>query len=157
MGRDKAFLPIDGEPLAVRTARILEEAGCHPVTLVGRQSGLRALGWSVLTEPDGTHHPLRGVAAALAISSGPLVLFAPCDLPCLTPTAVRLLLEAGQPCIAADQPLLCVLSPEAASHAAHHASAGGSVYAFMAGLPQIALPPQVLLNANTPEELARFR
>ncbi len=78
MGRDKALLPIGGEPLAARTARILTEAGCGPVSLVGNQPELAGLGWPVLREADGPHHPLRGVAAALASLPGGLALFASC-------------------------------------------------------------------------------
>ncbi|MFT5681351.1 MAG: molybdopterin-guanine dinucleotide biosynthesis protein A [Myxococcota bacterium] len=153
MGRDKALLPIDGEPLAARTARILSEGGCRPVHIVGNQPGLSGLDWPVLREPDGDHHPLRGVATALASLPDGLALFAPCDLPALTSQAIDSLLAVGGPCRVVGQPLLCVLSSEQAHRAAAHAHAGGSVRAFVAELEPLILPESVLLNANRPEDL----
>lgn len=157
MGQDKALLPIDGEPLAARTARILTEAGCGAVTLVGNQPELAGLGWPVLREPDGPRHPLRGVAAALASLPGGCALFAPCDLPALTPEAIGRLLASGGPCRADGQHLLCVLPADLAAQAAESASAGGSVRAFVADLDAIVLPESALLNANRPEDLRQNR
>ncbi len=157
MGRDKALLPLRGEPLAARAARILSEAGCAPVTLIGNQPGLTMLGWPVLREQDGDHHPLRGVAAGLSSTNADLVLFSPCDLSALTAAAVRILHAHGAPCWVAGQPLLCVLSAGWAESAARQAAVGGSVRDFVAALPSIPLPEEVLVNLNRPEQLPRRR
>ena len=157
MGQDTALLPISGEPLAARTARVLTEAGCQPVSVVGNQPALARLGWTVLREPDGPHHPLRGVGAALDGLTGGCALFAPCDLPSLTPAAVAMLLAHGGPCRAQGQHLLCILPSERAAEAAEAARAGASVRSFVADLDVISLSESVLLNANCPEDLPRNR
>ena len=157
MGQDKAFLLVDGEPLAARIARTLQEAGCDPIALVGRQPELIRLGWPVISEPAGLLHPLLGICAALEHSQQPLALFSPCDLPHLTAAAVRCLLVHAKPCRVAGQPLLCILDSAAASRAREHAERGGSVHDFVADLPPVPVPDGALLNLNTPEDLARIR
>ena len=157
MGRDKALLPISGQPMASRTAHVLQRAGCAPVALVGRQPGLVGLGHPVVTEPSGVHHPLVGVWAALACTTQPLALFAPCDLAHLTPDAVRSLLAQQRPCRAEAQPLLCILPVTMAHRARVQAQRGGSVRAFVADLPAVPIDADVLLNVNTPMDLARVR
>ncbi|MFZ5481013.1 MAG: molybdenum cofactor guanylyltransferase [Myxococcota bacterium] len=95
-GSDKAVHLVDGEPMAVRVARVLAEAGLAP-RLVARAP--RGLGLPELIEPDGPRHPLWGVAAALADGDG---FFTPVDLVDLRVEQVRALLAArgrakGQP------------------------------------------------------------
>ena len=157
MGRDKALLPIDGEPLAARTARVLQESGCAPVALVGRQPELTTLGLPVITEPAGVRHPLIGVATALRQADSPLALLTPCDLPRLTAAAVRCLLAAARPCRALGQPLLCILPTSDARRALEHAQRGGSAREFVASLPAISVSMDALLNLNTPMDLDRVR
>jgi molybdopterin-guanine dinucleotide biosynthesis protein A len=153
MGRDKALLPIGGVPLARRTALTLLRAGCVPVSLVGNQPALAELGLPVLREPETSrHHPLIGVAAVLEQAQG-LSLFAPCDLPHLTTDAILRLLAHGGPCVAAGQPLLCILPSEMATAAAEQARSGGSARAFVAALPTITIEASALHNANTPGDL----
>lgn len=151
------MLLLDGEPMAARTARALQDAGCAPVALVGRQPALATLGLPVITEPAGTRHPLIGVHAALQQTSSPLALFAPCDLPHLSAAALRCLLSQGQPCRVLGQPLLCILPLTAARHALAHALAGASARAFVAHLPAVTVPEEALLNLNTPMDLRRVR
>jgi molybdopterin-guanine dinucleotide biosynthesis protein A len=141
-GSDKALFPIDGEPLAVRTARILAVAGLAPVLLVARTS--RPLGLIELLEPDGPRHPLWGVAFAL--SKGEDAFFSPCDLPELSVEQVRALHLSGS--VALGQPLLGVLPVTRAADARAAALAGGSVRAFVAGLPVLDVGP--VPNLNTP-------
>ena len=162
MGRDKALLPVDGVPMALRVARALAAAGCAPVTLVGRQSTLEALGLPVLSaEEDAAHrHPLWGVAAALQASAGaPLVCLAPCDLADLTAEALAPLLARGGPCVAAGQPLLCVLapSPPLAEAARRLAAQQAPVRALTRDLPAITVPEAALRNVNRPADLIRNR
>lgn len=157
MGQDKAMMVIGREPMAARTARILEEAGCSPVALVGRQPALSGLGRPVITEQEGMHHPLIGIYTALHQAGSPMALFAPCDLPQLTAAAVRCLLNQEQPCRAIGQPLLCILPATAAQQAMVHAQRGGSVRDFVASLPAISVPDHALLNLNTPLDVHRVR
>lgn len=161
MGQDKALMPISGEAMAPRMARILAEAGCKPVCLVGRQPALLGLGWPVLQEDlAAPRHPLSGVAVGLrwaAELGSPLALVAPCDLIFVEVEDLVALLSAGAPTIAAaagsTQPLLALLPTAWAERAGQLATAGASAHALVAGLPRLVLPDRVALNANRPGDL----
>lgn len=165
MGRDKALLPLDGVPLAARTALVLRAGGCEPVMVVGRRPELRALGLPVLFEPgfggetpeERGHHPLLGLATALASLTEGLALVAPCDLVGLRAEHVALLLAVGCPCVARAggrvHPLLAVLSVHDAARAAALAAEDGSAFALTGGLFPVDLPERALHDANRPEDL----
>ena len=160
MGRDKALLPFEGEPMAARIARVLGEGGAGMVHVVGNQPGLAELGLLVLNEgAHEGHHPLFGVAAALFATVGPLALLAPCDLPWLPAEAIRRLLAVGGPVVAEAagriHPLLAVLPTSLGEAALERALAGGSGQGLVVHLPKLALPPEWLRNANRPEDLQR--
>ena len=80
MGRNKALLRIDGEPLWRRQIRVLKEAGADPVWLV-QAPGQRALMRGVLRDTVRKAGPLAGLHAALAqCRSGHMAVLA-VDLP----------------------------------------------------------------------------
>lgn len=158
MGADKALIPVDGVPLAVRTAQTLRAAGCGPVWLVGSQPALHNLDWPSLPDAPGAgHHPLRGVVAALRASTQPLVLICPCDLPALTADAVRRLLDHGGPCVAHSgdrrHHLLAVLPVTLLQRAQQIMDQQGPARLLVADLPAVTLDPQTTANANTPADL----
>lgn len=158
MGRDKALLPVAGTPLAARVGQVLLDAGAATVHLVGRQAGLGDLGLPVLVEPSHPgHHPLFGLAAALAHASGELALVAACDLVALEAGPVRQLLLHRGPVVAEDsagrRALLAVLPTAAAAEALTMAREGGPVQPFLRRFPPRRLPDEVLRNANTEAEL----
>lgn len=163
MGQDKALTPWRGQALAGHVAAALAAGGCAPVSLVGRQPGLAALGLPVLAEPEeGGLHPLFGVAAALDVSrESPLVLICPCDLPQLEAGHVAALLAVGAPCVARAagrvHPLLAVLDPALAPRARALALAGGSARELCASLRPVDLPEAALLDANRPTDLPPAR
>jgi molybdopterin-guanine dinucleotide biosynthesis protein A len=90
MGRDKALLEVDGEPMAVRVARALREAGATDVVCVGGAGGaLRALGLMTIDDAEPGAGPLGGVITALsaltvaadvAAVPGAIVVVLGCDL-----------------------------------------------------------------------------
>lgn len=159
MGRDKALLVVEGVPLAARVAAVLTEAGCAPVVLSGNQTGLTALGWPVVSEPPGLHHPLRGVAAALARVGDALVV--PCDLVGVEAAHLRLLLDAPGPCVAEVdgrvQPLLGRFPRSMAATALALAEDQAPARLWSQALPRVALPALAAVNVNRPEELAAWR
>lgn len=156
MGCDKALLAVGGVPLARRVALTLSSGGCVPVRLVGNQPALASLGFPVLREPaEPERHPLIGVAVGLQAADG-LTLFSPCDLPELTAATVRTMRSHGGPCVAAGQPLLCVLPPELSAQAWTLLRQGAPARQLTAALPQIAVPMGDLHNANTPADLAGY-
>ncbi len=145
-GSDKAIFKVEGVPMARLVAGALAVGGV-PVSLVSRHQ--RGLGLPELIEPDGPRHPLWGVAHALRQSRG-LVLFAPCDLPTLTPEMVSRLLATGRPAHARYQPLVCLIDSCHAELAAQAAERGTSVRAFMAATGSMGIDLGDLSNFNQP-------
>jgi molybdopterin-guanine dinucleotide biosynthesis protein A len=160
MGREKALIPIDGVPLALRTATILKRCGISTISLVGRQRSLQQLGLPIVSEPAVEHHhPLYGVAAILQKCAGPLVLVVPCDVVNLTEAHVQALLATGGPCVASSagvtHPLMAILPVELAAQARTLADEGKSAHTLVQGLPVVELPEPTLNDANSPEQLPR--
>ncbi len=83
MGRDKALLELGGEPLIVRTARLVESVA-GPATVIGDSAAVRALGLRTIGDDWPGAGPLGGIATALRASSAPWSLVVACDLPYLT-------------------------------------------------------------------------
>lgn len=91
MGREKGLLQIGGEPLVVRTARLIEPLATE-VTVIGPPEryaalGLRAIADWNLERREGAgavKTPLIGIATALRVSKLPWNLILACDLPYLT-------------------------------------------------------------------------
>lgn len=93
MGRDKALLVVDGEPMVRRVAAAAQTAGAATVITVGGDAdGLRAAvsGFDVQVVPD--RHPgegpLGGVLTALAELDEAIVLVLSCDLVVPAPAAM---------------------------------------------------------------------
>ena len=79
MGRDKARLPLGGEPLATTLAHRLAHV-CAEVLLVGGEPPAEAPGCPV-PDPAGPRCALRGIVAALAAAETPRVLVLATDMP----------------------------------------------------------------------------
>lgn len=89
MGRDKALIDIDGEPLAARTARVLAEV-CEPVLEVGPgRTALRC----VTEEPPGGGPLAALVAGSAALPDDGPILVVACDVPRLDAAVLRFLAE----------------------------------------------------------------
>lgn len=81
MGRDKALLELDGEPMAARVAAALRRAGAAEVLAVGGDlPRLRALGLDARPDRWPGAGPLPATITALAVASEELVLVVGCDL-----------------------------------------------------------------------------
>jgi len=91
MGQEKGLLELGGEPLIVRTARLIEPL-VSEVTIVGSPDRHASLGFSVIPDRNfrsqtGTElvrTPLVGIATALSATKAPWNLILACDLPYLT-------------------------------------------------------------------------
>lgn len=84
MGRDKAMLQLDGIPLVVRTARLVEFAvKCAP-TVIGRPEIFKPLHLRAIQDDWPGAGPLGGIATALRASASDWNLIVACDLPYLT-------------------------------------------------------------------------
>jgi molybdenum cofactor guanylyltransferase len=83
MGRDKAVLELDGVPLIVRVARLVESVAGKPI-VVGAPERFSALGLEVVADDWPAAGPLGGIATALRASRARWNLIVACDLPYLT-------------------------------------------------------------------------
>src|SRR5271155_912558 len=83
MGRDKALLELNGEPMILRAARLVETVAANPV-IVGVPERFSALGLEVIADDWPAAGPLGGIATALRASRARWNLIVACDLPYLT-------------------------------------------------------------------------
>ena len=94
MGRDKAWLEVDGQPLICRQIRLAREVGAAEVFISGRPDcDYSALGCPILQDEFPAAGPLAGIERALAKSNSPLLLVLAVDLARLTPKVLRELLS----------------------------------------------------------------
>jgi molybdopterin-guanine dinucleotide biosynthesis protein A len=83
MGRSKAALEVDGAPMLVRTARLVESVA-GPATVIGSLNGVDSCGLRMIADDWPGAGPLGGIATALRASIAPWNLIVACDLPYLT-------------------------------------------------------------------------
>jgi molybdopterin-guanine dinucleotide biosynthesis protein A len=83
MKRDKALLEVGGEPLLMRTARLLESVVGAP-SVIGDPAAYKSLALPVIADDWPGAGPLGGIATALRTSSASWNLVVACDLPYLT-------------------------------------------------------------------------
>ncbi len=91
MGQEKGLLELGGEPIIVRTARLIESL-VSEVTIVGAPERYTPLGFRAITDQNFRSQegnelvrtPLVGIATALNATKAPWNLILACDLPYLT-------------------------------------------------------------------------
>ena len=91
MGRDKALLEIEGEPLVRRVARLLAEAACPVILAPGTPGRLGELGMAEVEDELPDSGPLGGIVAGLAASPSSLLAVVAVDMPMASPAVFRLL------------------------------------------------------------------
>lgn len=85
MGRDKAFLELDGQTLLSRQVQIVRTAGAKEIFISGRPDvDYSNFDCPVLLDKFSDIGPLAGIERALAEASSPLVLVLAVDMPNLT-------------------------------------------------------------------------
>jgi len=93
MGCDKAWLPLDGQPLLARQIALVRELAPTELFISGRaDTDYSALDCPVLTDEIADAGPLAGIAAGLAATSAQLVLVLAVDMPDMTSAMLRQLL-----------------------------------------------------------------
>jgi molybdopterin-guanine dinucleotide biosynthesis protein A len=91
MGADKAFVEVEGVPMIQRVLRVFC-ACCSEVLIVAKEpSAYGHLGVRVIPDRSAIQAPLVGVCSGLGAASTPWAFVAACDMPYLSPDAVRLL------------------------------------------------------------------
>jgi len=171
-GADKGLVPVDGEPMALRAARLLRRVA-SPVAVSANRNAERyaALGLPVLEDgPWAGKGPLAGVLQGLRWSPHPWLLVLPCDTPALPGAAVEALWararrgEARAVVLEAEgrlHPLHCALRTELAGELERRLDAGGlRATDWMEGLDPARVRLEAAgagLNVNTPEALSLAR
>lgn len=174
MGRDKAEIPIGNETFLERTVRIVLEAGV-PAIVIGRPEPTAWRFDDVRCVEDDVpgRGPIGGLLTAFH-TTGTDILLLPCDLPDLTPDAVRWLLNAwnessgslaglvpvtnGRP-----EPMFALYTAALANTCRTVLDTGSASLREIiaaADIPGIDLPTQfvpALRNVNRPDQLRRGR
>ena len=107
MGRDKAGVLLDGEPLWQRQLATLRATGPRELFISGKQDGPYAVaGVEIMSDITPDCGPLAGLEAALRRASHPLVLVLAVDLPAMTAgflsALVRAAAASGTGCVTGD-------------------------------------------------------
>lgn len=168
MGRGKALLPIDGEPMAVRVAQALKDAGAVEVVCVGGDvEALRALGLDAVDDEHPDTGPLGGVLTGMAWTSEQITVVTPCDLvlPAARPfrelvsTLLAVEAMAALPIVDGQWRPLPAALRSAACMALSQAFDEGerAVHRAMERLEFVAVDVGALMDADTPEDLPDHR
>ena len=96
MGRDKALLPVEGQPLLARQIETVRAAGAAEILISGRPE-YAAFGCRVIQDNYLDIGPLAGIEAALLVAAHPLLLVLAVDLPHMTADYLRQLLADCTP------------------------------------------------------------
>ncbi len=98
MGRDKAWVEIDGEPLIARSLRTVRGAGIAEIYVSGRAgTDYSSLHCSVLLDHETGLGPLSGIDRGLDTVQAPLVFILAVDLPRMTTELIRRLVGRCDP------------------------------------------------------------
>jgi molybdopterin-guanine dinucleotide biosynthesis protein A len=90
MGRDKAWVEFEGQPLIVRALGTLRDSGITEIYISGRaDTDYSALQRPVLLDREPGFGPLGGIERALEASHAPLMLVLAVDLPRMTAEFLR--------------------------------------------------------------------
>lgn len=170
MGRDKAWIEFEGQPLIARVIAVLREVA-DEVLIVANDDRYAELGPRVVADrfPDGG--ALGGIATGVGAAAHELVLVAACDMPFTSAATWRLLLERAEgadavvPRIRGEYETLHALYSKRCLPAMDSALASGRmrVISFFqdvdvhevgeADLRRVDPELRSFINLNTPEEL----
>jgi molybdopterin-guanine dinucleotide biosynthesis protein A len=102
MGRDKAWIPVEGRPLVLFQAGRLSAVFDEVVVSAKTRDRFSAEGLRVVTDPETEFAPIFGIRAALAELGGPVFVLAvdlPRFPPALAAALARELVEKALPCV----------------------------------------------------------
>ncbi len=162
MGRDKALLPLDGQPMALTLAARYASMG--PVAFsVDREGRFPVGAYQELVDKFPGQGPLNGLVAAFTETDEELVFLTATDMPGGSVTAVEQLTEAlgaHDACIYEDEPLFGVYTRRCLPAALEALKAGRrSFKGVLERLDVVRLPKTeegLFANLNTPEEYERY-
>jgi molybdopterin-guanine dinucleotide biosynthesis protein A len=172
MGRDKAWLEVDGKTLLARQIGLAREAGAAEIFISGRaDTDYSAFGCRVLRDNFTDAGPLAGIESALAATRLPLVLVLAVDLPAMNAQALRRLrnicgnetgavplMRGSVEPLAAFYPACARVLAASLLQAGNNSVANFAEYCGQAGLARLVELPAgdvgVFLNWNLPTDFA---
>ncbi len=176
MGRNKALIDLDGEPLVARIAAALAPVSDERLIVANDPAPYRFLGLPIVPDIEPGYGPLMGLYSGLKAASGELTLLVAVDMPFLSPDFLRYLLSLAPgydvviPEAQGRLHPLCAVYRRATCLPAVEAAIARGQRRLIAFHPQVRVrrvPEEVLrrvspdlralINVNTPEELARAR
>ncbi len=90
MGRDKAWVEFDGQPLIIRALSATRDSGIKEIFISGSAAAdYSALGYPVLFDREPGCGPLAGIERALGATEAALLLVLAADLPRMTAAFLR--------------------------------------------------------------------
>ena len=171
MGRDKAWIELDGRPIIARVAEVLAEVA-DEVLIVANDERFAALGLRVVPDRFPEGGALGGIATGVGAATHDTVLVAACDMPFLSAALWQVLLAHGAdadvvvPRVGGEYETLHALYTKTCVAPMERALAAGrmriisffdEVRVHAVDEPELrAADPllRALTNVNTPEELA---
>ena len=162
MGAPKATASLGGRPLVAYPLDALGHVCDRVVVVAKRETELPAEveRWD---EPDDPRHPIAGITHALERAGEPILVCA-ADMPFVSPDVLSLLADELRPglkaaaafCEGRLEPLLAAYAPEALEVLAE-APADEPLRRTLESLMPVLVdvPPEVVFNVNTPEDLAQ--
>jgi molybdopterin-guanine dinucleotide biosynthesis protein A len=152
-GSPKALAAFGGETLADRGWRTLGDA-CEHRLAVGKASDALELPFPILDDASDVHAPIVGLIAGLQAAPTDLCVVLPVDCPLVTP---ELLLELAEACRDVARPRRGPLPGAYRRSALPALQQGGlAIHRAVADLDVavVDVDPHLLVNVNTPDELA---
>lgn len=166
MGSPKAWLLVNGETLLARTVRIVSEVASPIIVAAAVGQELPSLPQGVIVVRDALPErgPLGGLAAALEAMEADAAIVVSCDLPRLTNSVLKALIDSQDDSLACvpvvngeSQPLAALYRKEALPIVEQHLATNRlSMRALLDALSVKwvhGLDPTALANANTPADL----
>lgn len=175
MGRDKAWLTVNGVPMVLRIARVLRHVtGAAPILIAKYPKKYDHLGLKVVRDVFPVQCSLAGIHSALSHSATRRMLITTCDQPFLAPKILRELIATPGDVVVCEverklEPFPGVYSREmieALENSFDDGVLSIQENLFAIGFPHILdeahvrrLDPDIATfrNLNTPEELRRGR
>ena len=176
MGRNKALIDLDGEPLVARVAAALAPVSDERLIVANDPAPYRFLGLPIVPDIEPGYGPLMGLYSGLKAASGELALLVAVDMPFLSPDFLRYLLSLApgydvvipeaqgrlHPLCAVYRRATCLPAVEAAIARGQRRLIAFHPQVRVRRVPEEALRRvspdlRALINVNTPEELARAR
>ena len=151
MGTNKALINFRGISMVEHLAMRMNQAGCTKVFVVGKRT--LPIDLPHVLEESPYHHPLYGVARALAHCTQEYCLVIPCDLPMVSITTLKNIYSSQTYTTIAGQPLLGLFPKNQQEKALLYAKQGLSVNAFVEESSKIYIAPHELHNVNFPVDL----